>query len=776
MKYVGSRVLRHEDPRLLTGRGFFVDDETRPGQLWMRVVRSTSAHALIRSIDLTEAQESDGVLAVICGRDVELPVIPVRVSPLKDEMAPYLQPVLATERVRYVGEPVAVIVATDPYLAEDAAERVIVEYDELPVLLDAEQSAASDVQMVPGHSNEVAVLRASFGDVDASFASAEHVVEIDVTIGRQTAVPIETRGLVAEWSPDDERLDIWGATKVPHYNRRVIAAAIGLTEYQVNIHRTDAGGGFGVRGELYPEDFLVPYLALRLGRPIKWVEDRAEHLVSTNHSRDQRHLISGAFDRSGHLLGLRDEVWHGNGGYVRTHGLTVPELTITMLPGPYRLPAYEGVCHIVLTNKTPCGTYRAPGRYEGTFARERLLDIAAVQLGIDPLEIRRVNLLSAEELPMDRGLIALGTSVVLDDADYQSLLEVALVEADYSSWQNEATQLRAQGQLVGTGMAVFLEKSGLGPYETAAVEIDREGGIQVSIGGTSLGQGIETIMAQIAADELTVNIASVDVVGGETASMDDGMGSWASRSTVVGGSAVLMAARATSDLALQVAATLLEVSPEELTLRDGRVEVNGSSERAMSLGDVAAVIGNPPAGVDLGCKVLGARRKFSVEHMTYPYGVHFAQVRVDGDTGAVSVLRYFVAYEVGRAMNPMTVEGQLIGGAIQGIGGALLEELVYGPDGQPLSATLIDYLLPTAGDAPTVGTLITESHPSSSNPLGAKGAGEGGLTACGATIASAVGNAIGKVEAPTRLPLSPMRVRAMVASAAASTDHVSSAE
>lgn len=739
----------------------------------MRVVRSTAAHALIRSIDLTEAQQADGVRAVICGRDIDLSPIPVRISPLKSELAPYLQPILATERVRYVGEPVAVVVADDPYLAEDAAERVIVEYDELEVMLDPRESAASGVQMMPGHSNEVATLRAAFGDVDAAFVAAARVVEVEVAIGRQTAVPIETRGLLAQWFPDEERLDIWGSTKVPHYNRRIIAATIGLSEQQVNIHRTDAGGGFGVRGELYPEDLLVPYLSMHLGRPIKWVEDRAEHLVATNHSRDQRHRISGAFDPEGRLLALRDELWHDNGGYIRTHGLTVPELTITMLPGPYRLPAYEGIVHVVLTNKTPCGTYRAPGRYEGTFARERLLDVTADELGIDALEIRRINLLSPEELPLDRTLIVVGTSVVLDAGDYGGLLEGALEAADYSSWQDEAAQLRAQGQLVGTGAAVFLEKSGLGPYETAAVEVDRKGAVKVFIGGTSLGQGIETVMAQVAADQLGVNIDQVDVVGGETASMEDGLGSWASRSTVVGGSAVLIAAEATADLARQVASTLLEVAPHDLTLRDGRVEVAGSRDRSISLGELAAVIANPPGDMDLGCAVLGARRVFSVDHMTYPYGVHLAQVSVDGDTGAVTVLRYFVAYEVGRAINPMTVEGQLVGGAIQGIGGALLEELVYGPDGQPLSATLIDYLLPTAEEAPTVGTLIAENYPSTSNPLGAKGAGEGGITACGAAIASAVGNAIGKVGAPMRLPLTPMRVREMVASEVALTGSAS---
>jgi carbon-monoxide dehydrogenase large subunit/6-hydroxypseudooxynicotine dehydrogenase subunit gamma len=774
MGYVGSRIRRLEDRRLLVGSGRFADDEVRPGQLWMRVVRSPVAHAELGAVDARDALALAGVRAVLTGADVSLPPIPVRVSPDPGHLQAYLQPVLAQGRVRYVGEPVAVVLADDPYLAEDGADLVAVDYTELAPVRDARGACAPGApRLFHQQPNEVAVVTASFGDAAAAFRAAAHVVELDAVIGRQTAVPIEPRSLLAEWDEAGQTLDVWGATKVPHFNRRVIAGVLGVSPAQVRMHRCDAGGGFGVRGELYPEDILVAYLARLLGQPVKWTEDRAEHLVAVNHSRDQAHRIAGAFDSSGRLLAIRDEIWHDNGAYVRTHGLTVPELTVSMLPGPYRMTGFEATAHVAVTNKTPCGTYRAPGRYEGTFARERMLDAAASVLGIDPLELRRRNLLSPGELPCDRSLRALGTDVVLDEGDYPGLLERAVTESGYRSWVREARERRSAGRLVGTGAAVFLEKSGLGPYEVAEVQVDASGRVQVAVGGASLGQGIETVLAQIAADVLGVHPETVSVIAGDTGMLGDGVGSWASRSTVVGGSAVRRAAEATSNLARRAAAVMLGADLAELHLAGGRVmltpagqadsqgqpgEPAGRPAASVTLGEIAAALAGRPARGDLPPGPLGARREFTVDHMTYPYGVHLAQVEIDPGTGAIGVLRYFVAYEVGRAINPATVEGQLAGGALQGIGGALFEELAYSPEGQPLAASLIDYLLPSASEAPEVVTLVTEDHPSRSNPLGAKGAGEGGITAVGAAIASAVGDALGTPGVPVRLPITPERV------------------
>jgi CO/xanthine dehydrogenase Mo-binding subunit len=812
MGYVGRRVRRLEDPRLLVGTGSFADDEDRPGQLWMRVVRSPVAHAELTAVDTADALALDGVRAVLTGADLSLPPIPVRVSPDPGALLPYLQPVLAAGRVRYVGEPVAAVVADDPYLAEDGADLVGIDFADIAPAGDARAACGPGAPRLFSQPNEVAAITASFGDVAAAFRDAAHVVDMDVTVGRQTAVPIEPRSLLAEWDPATGSLDFWGATKVPHFNRRVIAGMLGVPPERLRMHRCDAGGGFGVRGELYPEDILVAYLARLLRRPVKWTEDRAEHLVSVNHSRDQVHHIAGAFDAAGRLLGMRDEIWHDNGAYIRTHGLTVPELTISMLPGPYRMAAFEATAHVAVTNKTPCGTYRAPGRYEGTFARERMLDAAAARLRIDPVELRRRNLLGPGELPCDRSLRALGTDVVLDEGDYPGLLDRALAESGYASWAREAAGRRAAGRLTGTGAAVFLEKSGLGPYEVAEVRIDSSGGVQVMVGGTSLGQGIETVVAQIAADALGTCPERVRVVAGDTGLLSDGVGSWASRSTVVGGSAVHLAAEATAAQARGAAAVLLGADPADLCLAGGRVSLAspglagsaaqgtapagvagqrraraasrgwpnapgqdsgpaGHAATSVSLGEIAAALADRPDGLDLPPGPLGARRKFAVDHMTYPYGVHLAQVEIDPGTGGVTVLRYFVAYEVGRAINPATVEGQIIGGALQGIGGALFEEVAYGPDGQPLTASLIDYLLPSAGEAPEVMTLVTEDHPSASNPLGAKGAGEGGITAAGAAIASAVGDALGAPGAPVRLPLTPERVCELIAASPARAAH-----
>ena len=763
MSVVGRRIGRLEDRRLLRGLGHFVDDVNRTGQLWMRVVRAPLAHARIGRIDAETALAAPGVEAVLTGEDLEwVAPIPVRTA-TKYRLDEYLQPVLARERVRYVGEPVAVVLAEDPYLAEDAAELIEVEYEELPVALDARAAVEDDAsQLRDGTGNEAATLSMGFGDVEEAFRGAARVVEVDVKVGRHSGVPLETRGLVAEYDRGADHLTIWGSTKVPHFNRRVLSRLMGMPLSRISMKRSDAGGGFGVRGEFYPEDFLVPFLARETGRPVKWIEDRQENLVATNHSREQTHRLQAAFDDEHRLVGLRDEVWHDNGAYIRTHGVIVADLTLAMLPGPYRLPAYEGTAHVALTNKTPCGTFRGPGRFECTFAREHLLDVAAAELGVSRLELRRINLLDPSEIPLARGLSTLGTDVVLDAGDYGDLLDKALNESGYEDWEEEARRLRGEGRLVGTGVAYFLEKSGLGPYEEAAVEVDPTGSVRVLTGGASLGQGIETVLAQIAADQLEVPPEEIEVVHTDTDLLPDGVGSWASRSTVVGGSAVMLAAKATAEKALRVAADLLEASVEDLRLGRSGVEVAGSPDRRLSLGEIAEAC-DPQSSEARGEEPgLGARSTFSVEHMTYPYGVHLAQVEVDPETGGVRIERYFVAYEVGRAVNPTLVEGQLIGGAAQGIGGALLEEFRYDASGQPLASTFIDYLEPTAAEVPRVGTLICEDAPSPDNPLGVKGAGEGGVVGCGAAIAGAIEDALGMPGGISSLPITPDMVRSLV--------------
>ncbi|MGI8447211.1 MAG: xanthine dehydrogenase family protein molybdopterin-binding subunit, partial [Streptosporangiaceae bacterium] len=617
---IGTSIPRKEDPRLLRGLGRFGADFARPGQLWARVVRSPVAHGRLRSVDTARAAGAEGVVTVVTA--ASLPpglAIPVRLQVQDADLRAYLQPVLAADTVRYVGEPVAVVVARDPYAAEDAAELVDTDIDEAPAVLDAAAAAAPDAPALFPGGNVAADFALGYGDVAGAFARADAVVEVEVEIGRHGAVPLEPRALLADPDPVTGGLSIFGMTKVPVFNRDLLGSLLGMDETLIHVHAVDAGGGFGARGEFYPEDFLVPWLARTLRQPVIWVEDRAEHLVAVNHSRQQTHRIAGAFDPVGRILGLRDEVVHDNGAYCRTHGIIVPELTVAMLPGPYRVPAYRGRIRVVMTSKTPCGTYRAPGRFEGSTAREQLLDVAAHQLKISRNEIRSRNLLRADELPCQRSMSTLGTDVILDAGDYPALLAAAQAEAGRLGYADVVQEGRRAGRLRGLGVAAFLEKSGLGPQETADVVVSRTGAVHVFSGGTSLGQGIETVLAQIAADALGVDPGQVSVVNGDTDRQPFGGGSWASRSTVVAGSAVHAAAGAVRDRAAEVAARMLEASPCDLVSEDGRISVRGDPGAGVTLADVvrATAPASPylrpgePAG-------LSARRRFEVAHMTYP--------------------------------------------------------------------------------------------------------------------------------------------------------------
>ena len=776
MSVIGARLPRKEDPRLLRGRGRFGDDISAPGQLWARIVRSPSAHGQVRGLDVTAAASAPGIATVITTRD--LPpglVIPVRLAVGSVDLSPYLQPVLAGDVVRYVGEPLAVVVGEDPYACEDAAELVDIDIAELPAVIDAVGAVGVDAVGVGAGGHTAAELTLGYGDTDAAFASARHVVSIELAIGRHTGVPLEPRCLLAvpgPGNPERGELDIFGMTKVPVFNRDLLAGMLGLDETLIHVHAIDAGGGFGIRGEFYPEDFLIPWLAIRLGRPVKWAEDRAEHLVAANHSRQQHHRIAAAFDDDGRITGLRDDIVHDNGAYCRTHGVAVPELTVAMLPGPYRIPAYRGRVRVVLTNKTPCGTYRAPGRFEGTSAREHLLDVAATQLGIDPVQLRERNLLTKDDMPHHRHITTLGTDLVLDTGDYPALLAAAVKEAERLGYRTEA-DLISPGEAAshkprGFGLAMFVEKSGLGPQETADVAVSKSGTVHVFSGGTSVGQGIETVLAQIAADALGVDPLVVRVVAGDTAAQPFGAGSWASRSTVVGGTAVHQAATAVRARAVQLAARMLETAEEDLEVRDGSIGVRGDPNSRVALAAVARAA--EPAGGYLAegePAGLSARRRFEVARMTYPYGVHAAVVEVDAGTGRVRVLRYLVAYEVGCAINPMLVEGQLIGGVAQGIGGALFEEFSYDDAGQPQAITFIEYRMPTAAEIPRVDVLLAQDAPSPGNPLGVMGAGEGGVNAVGAAVANAVRDALGLPGGIGQLPLTPARVRALAGRALA---------
>jgi aerobic carbon-monoxide dehydrogenase large subunit len=757
---IGARLPRKEDPRLLRGRGRFGDDISAPGQLWARIVRSPCAYGQVRELDVAPAAKAPGVTTVVTAGDLPRGlVIPVRLPVPGTDLSGRLQPVLASSTVRYVGEPLAVVVGEDPYACEDATELMEIDIAEAPAVLDA-RAASGD------HGTTAAELTAGYGDIDAALASARHVVRIELAIGRHTGVPLEPRCLLAVPGPDAGSLDIFGMTKVPVFNRDLLASMLGVDETLIHVHAVDAGGGFGVRGEFYPEDFLIPWLALTLARPVKWAEDRAEHLTAVNHSRQQYHRIAAAFDADGRITGLDDDITHDNGAYVRTHGVAVPELTVAMLPGPYRIPAYRGRIRVVLTNKTPCGTYRAPGRFEGTAAREHVLDVAADQLGMDRIELRQRNLLTAAEMPHERPITTLRTDLVLDVGDYPALLAAAASEADRLGYRTAPDGTgrgnRTRG-LRGFGVAMFVEKSGLGPQETADVTVSKSGAVHVYSGGTSMGQGIETVLAQIAAAALDVDPRAVHVTTGDTAAQPFGAGSWASRSTVVGGSAVHQAATAVRERAVQLAARILEAAQQDLEVRAGSVGVRGDPRAQVTLAQIARAAEPASTYLEPGEPAgLSARQRFEVSRMTYPYGAHAAVVEVDPETGQVRVLRYLVAYEVGRAINPTLVEGQLRGGVAQGIGGALFEEFSYDDAGQPQAISFLEYRMPTAAEVPPVDLILFQDAPSPGNPLGVMGAGEGGINAVGATVANAVRDALGLAGGVGQLPLTPDRVRALV--------------
>jgi carbon-monoxide dehydrogenase large subunit/6-hydroxypseudooxynicotine dehydrogenase subunit gamma len=759
-KYIGQPVPRLEDPPLVTGRGRFAGDISFPHQLHMRLARSQVAHGSIVAIDTTQARALPGVVAVWTAADIaDVPPIDFREGRI-ERLEPYRQPVLATDRVRYVGEPVAAVFAVDPYVAEDAADLVAIEVAELPVLLAAD---AEPGEFSPGRNTEPTIVRQGYGDVDAVFARAESVVELDLAVGRHSGVPLETRGAIGRYDASRDILELHGAAKVPHRNRDLLAHMLKRSPSSIHVHEGHVGGGFGIRGEIYPEDVLVCVAAMRLRHPVKWIEDRREHFVSANHSRQQRHRIRAALDGEGRILALDDEFWHDQGAYVRTHAIRVPMMICGILPGPYRVPAYRSLGHFRLTNKTPAATYRAPGRYETTFIRERLIDSIAVKLGIDPIEVRRRNAITAAEMPYPRPLEALGEEIHFDTGDYMGLLETVLAAVSWDTLQADLVRRRAAGELVGAGIAMFVEKSGLGPSDGVEIAVDTSGTVEVITGGASLGQGFETVMAQVAAEMIGVDIARVRVTHGQTDRIAFGIGAHASRATVMTASATRVAALKLREKALDMAAQLMQAAPGDLDIVGGMVRRKDGSGASMSLGAIATALlptSKTLAGREPG---LAAEGWFNVERQVYPYGSHVAVVKVDAETGGVAVERYVIGYDIGRAINPMLVRGQIVGGFTQGLGGALMEEFRYSERGDPLAVTFADYLMPTARETPQVEIILTEDFPTDLNPLGIKGAGESGITGVGAAIASAVDAAIGMPGAITALPITPARLKGILA-------------
>jgi aerobic carbon-monoxide dehydrogenase large subunit len=758
--WIGQSVERLEDPPLVTGRGDFAGDINFPHQLTMRIVRSPFAHGRIVSIDAKAARALPGVFAVWTADDIaEVPPIDFREGSIP-ALDPYRQPVLAKERVRYVGDPVAAVFAADAYIAEDAADLVAIEIEELPPLLDA---GAAPAEFSPGHSSEAALIRQGYGDVDAVFREAAHVVELELTVGRHSGVPLETRGAIGRYDAARGILELHGAAKVPHRNQELLARMLGLPPSSIHVHESHVGGGFGVRGELYPEDVLVCVAAKRFNRPVKWIEDRREHLIAANHSRQQVHKIRAAVDGNGVILAIDDRYFHDQGAYVRTHAARVVHMTAGILPGPYRVPAYRAIGHFRLTNKTPAATYRAPGRYETTFVRERLVDAIAHELKIDRVELRRRNTIAAEEMPYPRPLEALGEEIHYDTGDYVGLLDKLLAKIGWEALDAAVKNRKAAGEVVGIGLAMFVEKSGLGPTDGVRISVDTSGMVEIVTGGASLGQGFETVMAQVAADALGVDYRRCRVIHGQTDRIPFGIGAHASRATVMTASATHIAALNVRAKAIAVAAELLQASSDALDIVDGEVvRKDGKAGPSIGLGTIAQNLA--PTAKARGDREpgLAAEGWFKTEHQVYPYGSHVAVVRVDRETGGVHIERYCIAYDIGRAINPALVHGQIVGGYAQGLGGALFEEFTYSEHGDPLAVTFADYLLPAMHETPAPEVLLRQDYTSPLNPLGIKGAGESGITAVGATIASAIDDAIGIPGAVRELPVTPQRLKQLL--------------
>jgi len=759
--FVGRPMRRAEDVRFLTGAACYVGDFTREGMCHAAVVRSPIAHASLDGIRSAAALARPGVLAVLTASDLGDPCapIPIRLAPLPG-FERYLQWPIARDRVRYVGEPVAVVIAEDRCAAEDAADLVTLRYEPLDPVVDVRQAMADRTVLHEAAGTNVASrYSVSRGDPEAAFAAAEYTRRETFRCHRHSAMPLETRGLVADWDGAAGKLTVWGATKVTFFNRRALARMLGLAEASVELVELDVGGSFGVRGEFYPEDFLIPFAAMRLGRPVGWIEGRREHFLAANHSREMECELEIAARRDGTILGLRARIFADMGAYVRTNGGVVPAKAAQFLPGPYRIANVGCEVAAVVTSKTPVGTYRGPGRFEANFFRERLLDLMATDLGLDPAEMRLQNLLTPAEMPYDIGtLVPYEAAGEYDTGDYPSAFRRALEASDYPRLAALNGTL-VDGRRHGVGVACFVESSGAGPSETARVLVRRPGCVEVYTGCASSGQGHETVMAQIAADELGIPFEWVRVFHGTTSFVDEGYGTYHSRAVVVGGSAITAAAAALVAQLLALAAKRTGIAEADLESRGLDVYRRGRPGEAPVL-SLAVLTAEGSAEAAAALEAVG---RFRPARLTYTYGAHVAHVAVDPETGHVEVLRFVAVEDVGRAINPMLVHGQAIGAAVQGLGGAFLERLVHDETGQLVTGTFADYAMPTSTAFPRIDAITLEEAPSRLNPLGAKGAGEGGIVATGAAAANAVAAALAPLGvAITELPLSPGALGALL--------------
>ncbi|HEX4834708.1 MAG TPA: xanthine dehydrogenase family protein molybdopterin-binding subunit [bacterium] len=768
-RYMGARIPRNEDPRLLQGRGLFVDDVRLPGMLHAALLRSPHAHARIRRIDVSRARAAPGVAAVYTHADLGPLGGPLpKLIPHPALVHHKTQYALAPDTVRYAGEPVAFVVAESRYAAEDVLDLITVDYDPLPVAATLEEATAAGAPLVHDDigTNVAAHYTQRVGNVEQAFGAAPHRFRERLVIDRGASCPMETRGVVASWDPRTDRLEVWDSTQAPIPIRNGLAAMFGLLQQNVRVVAPDVGGGFGPKIMMfYPEEILVPLAAMRLGRPVKWIEDRRENFVATNQEREQIHDAEIAVDADGRILGVRTVFLYDAGAYI-PYGLIVPIVAGTTLPGPYRIPHYHCEFAAVFTNKTTVSPYRGAGRPHGVFVMERLLDRVARELGLERTEVRRRNLIQPDEFPYDVGLVYQDNAPLrYDSGNYPACLDRALELIRYAEWPARQRAFRSQGRYLGLGVACYVEGTGIGPYEGCRITVEPSGKVCVATGVGTQGQGHMTSFAQIVADALGVTPRDVSVHTGDTGLFSWGTGTFASRAAVVAGNAVALAAQAVREKARVVAARLLEAPTAEIELSEGRVFVRGVPARSLSLGDVALAanplrFAMPPEWDGPG---LEAIRYFTPAQGTFSNGVHACVVEVDPDTGMLTVHQYLVVHDCGRVINPLILDGQIHGGVAQGLGGVFWEKLAYDAQAQPLSTTFMDYLVPTAAEVPSFEIEHVET-PSPLNPLGVKGAGEAGVIPVAAAVAQAIEDALAPFGVRiTEMPLSPNRLRQLLA-------------
>ena len=769
LKFIGSPIVRIEDAALLRGAGRFVDDVPVPEALEAAFVRSAFAHARITSIDVAAARAVPGVFAVLAYADIR-PLLTRDRMPLelRDEQLPAnATPYpLAKDEVVFAGEAIVAVIADSRYAAEDAAALVEIDYEPLPAVADCVAAVAPGAPRVDTRqtSNIVKEFRQSYGNADAAFAGAPHRAALRLKTHRGCAHPIEARAVLARYDALEDRLTVWASTQETHDLRGHLMAMFGLDENQVRVITADVGGGFGCKHLFYPEEAVVVTASLMLHRPVKWIEDRRENFAATVQERDQVWDIEVAFERDGRLLGIRGRMVHDQGAYT-PRGTNLPTNSSTAVPGTYVLPSLDLRVVVAATNKVATLPIRGAGYPEGTFAIERCLDTIAHTLGLDLAEVRRRNIVPPDRMPYATGLTARsGSSITYDSGDFPKMMTMVLDAIDHAGFAARQRTARAQGRYLGLGMAMGIKGTGRGPFESARVRIDRSGKVTVFTGAVAIGQGLKTAFAQICAEELGVAPRDITVVAGDTGAISLGMGAFASRQTVMGGSAVHVAACAVRDKVRKAAAEILEVDEGDLELRDGRVEVKGVPKHGLGFGELAIAMagvggyplpGNMPPGLEHSHNHLG-------NSLTYAGAFMATELEVDAETGRVELHKIVVVNDAGRAINPTLVRGQVIGSVVHTLGNTLFERMVYDAQAQPQTTTFAEYLLPTAPELPHIEVILVE-YPSKTNPLGVKGAGETACIPVPAAIVSAVENALSPFGVRlSEFPLSPAAIYQMI--------------